>query len=357
MKKITICITNDYVYDRRIQRCVETLKTHYDIEIICRNLHGENTDYPDIKVTRIRMLFNQGFLFYAFFNLRVFLMLLLRKIDIVVAVDYDTIIAAQLSSRFRGTKLVFDAHEFYEESIEIVHRKNVQKFWKWVGKKFVRKADSAYTVSGTIAQTYSEMHGIPFQTVRNVPYFHELSKIRNPHSKKVILYQGVINQGRKLDLLVDSAKYLPEDYEVWIIGEGDLSQVLREQSGENVVFHSWVHPDELYRLTEKATLAYNLLDDSSRSYYYSLANKFFDYIQAGIPSLNNSFPEYVKINERYNCCIITDVNNAQELAQNIMNLVENKQLLSEKRKNARIAAKDLCWENESKTLLKIFNSL
>jgi hypothetical protein len=37
-----------------------------------------------------------------------------------------------------------------------------------------------------------------------------------------------------------------------------------------------------------------------------LANKFFDYIQAGIPQVTMNFPEYAAINREYEVAVLID---------------------------------------------------
>lgn len=356
MKKVTICISNDIIYDRRMLRSIDTLLASFEVDVICRKLHEIPAEIQGVNVKRIKCLFNRGFLFYMEFDLRLFFILLMKRFDILLAVDYDTIMPAAIIKKLKSKRLVFDAHEYFEESVEIVDRKKVQSFWKYLGKTYVKHADLAYTVSETIAGEYRALHGIHFQTIRNVPSLPraEGGKERKPN---VIIYQGVLNQGRKLELLISAGQLLGQEYQIWIVGEGDLSEKLKSIAGNNITFYSWVKPEQLYELTTQASLAYNLLETKSKSYFYSLANKFFDYVHAGVPSINNQFPEYLSINERYNCCITVDISSANELANLIRIKMAAKDELAEYRKNAKLAAKDLCWEKESKKLLALFENL
>jgi glycosyltransferase involved in cell wall biosynthesis len=338
-------------------RSTEALSRDFEIEVISRNLHSKTADSESVNVSRLKCFFNKGFLFYAEFNIRLLLLLMTKSYDIVVAVDYDTLPAAAIAKRLRRKTLVLDAHEYFEESVEIVNRKRVQGFWTWIGKFFVPSCDAAFTVSNTIADIYSEIHGLKFGTIRNLPPSINSESSVAPDESKIILYQGVLNQGRKLHELVGAAKYLPKGYQIWIVGDGDEGDSLKETKLKNMHFYSWVPPNELRELTNKASLGFNLLDSKSKSYYYSLANKFFDYMHAGVPSINNNFPEYVKINERYNCCFLTDVNDAKGLASFVEDCLADEAAFLEKAKNSRLAARDLSWEKESRKLVQIFKDL
>ena len=260
-----------------------------------------------------------------------------------------------------GRKMAFDAHEYFEESVEIVNRRLIRNFWTFVGKYGVRKLALAYTVSESIAKIYTEQHKVNFQVIRNLPL--KLNRIDNrKHEKKIILYQGVLNEGRKLSMLIDSAKYLTEEFEIWLLGEGDDSEMLKAQAKSiksdcKVYFFSWITPIALREYTSQAFIGYNLLSEDSKSYYYSLANKFFDYMHNGVPSLNNKFPEYVHFNERYDCCFVEDIENASDLASFILKLGADEDLMANKQENSLFAAHDLTWENEEKKLLALYEKI
>ena len=68
---------------------------------------------------------------------------------------------------------------------------------------------------------------------------------------------------------------------------------------KKVIFKGYVKPKELPKITAKASIGLNLLENKSLNYYYSLANKAFDYIQAEIPAIHMDFPEYRQLNQTY----------------------------------------------------------
>src|SRR5690606_23972933 len=119
--------------------------------------------------------------------------------------------------------------------------------------------------------------------------------------RPILLYQGALNKGRCLEILIDSAALLPE-YDIIIIGEGDLSESLRKRAEpyHNIEFMGLQTPENIRKITGKCYLGFNLLDaGESLSYFYSLSNKYFDYMQAGVPSVSSELPEYISLNEKY----------------------------------------------------------
>ncbi|WP_235298969.1 glycosyltransferase family protein [Portibacter marinus] len=349
MKSIILCITNDFNYDRRIKRSTDALRKQFNVRVFDRLIHSRSSS------DTIRCWFSRGFLFYAEFNLRLLLKLLFNKVDIIGSIDYDTLPACTLAAKIKSCKLVFDAHELYEESMEIQSRKAIAKFWFGIGQICVPKVNRAYTVSHSLADYYMHLHRLPFQVIRNLPYSSQSVKTVGKADKKIIIYQGVLNKGRMLELLVKVTNYLPQNFQVWILGEGDCGIDLRKMAGERVVFKSWVTPENLMMHTAQSFLGYNLLDDSSQSYEFSLANKFFDYMHAGIPSLNSPFPEYERYNERYNCCYTKHVDGAEQLASWILEIDKEQTVYEEKCKNAQLAALDLNWQKEQNKLIRIYD--
>jgi glycosyltransferase involved in cell wall biosynthesis len=91
--------------------------------------------------------------------------------------------------------------------------------------------------------------------------------------------------------------------------------------------------------------------------YLSLANKFFDYIQSGIPQLTMNFREYRKINDEFEVAILLDDLSAESIADSLNLLLENDELYSRLKENCEKARKIYNWQNEEKKLLNFYNHL
>ena len=92
------------------------------------------------------------------------------------------------------------------------------------------------------------------------------------------------------------------------------------------------------------------------SYYYSLANKFFDYLHAGIPQITTDFPEYRSLNENYDVAIYAELN-ATSIASAIQKLVTDKTLYERLQNNTLTAREALNWQKESEKLLAFYDSI
>jgi len=361
MKQIVFTVTNDLNNDRRMHRiCGSLQNAGFQITLVGRKLKTSKPIFSkSFEQTRLTCLFNKGKLFYLEYNLRLFLYLLFKKTDIICAIDLDTIAACTVAGKIRGKKLVYDAHEYFTEVPEVMCRPAVQNIWRWVEKTFVPKMDICYTVDNSLADLYGQIYGKQFFVIMNAPPLRPADIEVKQDEDKFILYQGALNKGRGLEILIESMKQLP--LRLLLAGEGDLSTYLRKRvidAGlqKKVVFLGMLSPEELEILTPKAFLGYNLLENLGKSYFYSLSNKFFDYIHACVPGLSNPFPEYAAINNMYHIGILTNLS-VPEIVLSVEKALNDSEYYEEIRKNCRVAREIFNWETEEKKLIQIYNDI
>lgn len=296
---ILIVVTNDLTYDQRMQRICATLAAAgHGVRLVgrARKSSAPLAAQPYDQV-RLRCFWEKGKAFYLEYNLRLFFYLLFHRFDAVCAVDLDTLLPAFFGAKMKGRPLVYDAHEYFTEVPEVVGRPAVKKVWEALARLLLPRIRWAYTVGPALAAALQERYGTPFAVVRNVPLAQVAGSGQAPDTEPpFFLYQGVLNEGRGLETAI-RAMHFVEGAELWLAGEGDLSEALRalcRQEGlkDKVRFLGYLRPEALRALTPRAFLGLNLLENKGLNYYYSLANKFFDYLQAGVPSVNPDFPEY-----------------------------------------------------------------
>jgi glycosyltransferase involved in cell wall biosynthesis len=365
MKKILFAVTNDLFTDRRMIRICSTLaNAGFTVQLTGR-VRKNSLDLQPMNFTqkRLRLLFEKGKLFYIEYNIRLLFHLLFQKCDIISSVDFDTVLACSVAARLKKIPLVFDAHEYFTEVPELSGRPLIKNIWRTVARLSLRAAKKSYTVNLSLAKILAKEYEIPFEVIRNLPFRQKSEEVpvANAMSPFILLYQGVLNAGRGLEEAILAAKSL-ENFEFWIIGEGDISSQLRRLVRQNgleskVIFHGNLSPEFLPSLTGKATLGYNLLDGSSMNYYYSLANKAMDYIQAGVPSLQMRFPEYEILNHDYDVFYFAEELSVLQIVEVIQQIRTNPGLYQQRVLNCRRAAIELCWENEKEKLLDIYQGL
>ena len=359
--KITFTVTNDLSFDQRMQRiCSSLSNAGHEVILIGRKrknslaLRGE-----EYEQHRLSLIFDKGFLFYSAYQIRLFFYLLFHSQGIISAVDLDTILPCLLVAKLKGQPIIFDAHEYFSEVPEVVNRTFVKKVWEKVASVCIPKVNKCYTVGDSLARIFEEKYGQKFETIRNVPFAEKSSSGQPSKVKKsVILYQGMLNQGRGLPQIISAMQEI-EGAILWLVGEGDLSAQLREQVteeklSEKVKFLGFIPPDKLAATTQQAYIGINLLENSGLSYYYSLANKTFDYIQAGIPSVQMDFPEYRALQNQYQPFYLIPDLTTESITKAINNLLMDEALYLRLKNNCLSARKELNWEKEEAKLLEIY---
>ncbi|MDX5321304.1 MAG: glycosyltransferase, partial [Bacteroidota bacterium] len=316
----------------------------YEVTLIGRKLtHSKPLpDFP-FRCVRLPFFFTRGKFFYLEMQIRYFFYLLFHSFDIYGAIDLDTALPNFWVARLKGKKWVYDAHEYFTEVPEIVERPGVQRMWKRIERWTVPHADLAYTVSPGLADLFEKEYHKPFSVIRNVPFRQRLTSLPSKENK-IILYQGALNEGRALEFLIPAIKDL--DVELWIAGEGDLSKELRQLSSSleleaKVKFLGYLPPHQLRELTPKAWLGFNVLENKGLSYYYSLANKCFDYLQAGVPTLCSPFPEYLHLAKEYPAFIFAAAN-TEEIRLEISVLLNKPEAYQQLCEACIPAAENLC---------------
>ena len=364
MRKVYIIVINDLVTDQRAHRVAQTLhECGVSVILIGRRFNNsQDVDDREYKTKRFRFLFNRGFLFYSCFNIRLFIRLLLGKKGILVSNDLDTLPACWLASKIRKVPLIYDSHEYFTEVPELAGRKFVRNCWLRIEKMLVPGLKYAYTVSEPIAEEYSKAYNVNFRVIRNLPYRLQ-HPVRLPDlplcdPARTIIYQGSLNPGRGLESMILAMKNL-EKYSFLIFGDGpfrgNLEKLVRDNNlTDRVQIMGRIPFNELQSYTGQASLGISLEENLGKNYYYSLPNKLFDYIQAGIPVLVTGLPEMKKIVEKYNIGMITDSHNPEALARTIETMMNDEEKRMIWKKNLIIAAKELCWENEKEKLLEIY---
>jgi glycosyltransferase involved in cell wall biosynthesis len=359
MKKIIFVVTTDLNYDQRMQRiCGSLHKTGFQVTLVGREWNCSKPLRPQpYRQHRLRCFFKGGKLFYAEFTCRLWLFLLLRKYDAYCAIDLDTILPLWAKARLSGGRFGYDAHEYFPEVIEVTDRPRVKQVWEAIEAFMVPRTDYAYTVTSSLAQIFEKKYGRRFEVIRNVS---PLQRFVEPlKAEKYVLYQGAVNEGRGLETLLLAMRGVHS--RLVICGEGDLSEALREQTRalgieEKVQFRGFLLPEQLLEVTRGAYVGVMLLENRGLSYYYSLANKFFDYIHAGIPQIAVDFPEYRALNEKYQVADLVPLE-PDEISRSLNRLLLDKPYYEKLAANCEQAREELNWQQEEQKLLALYRQL
>jgi Glycosyltransferase len=361
MKHLTFTVTNELSFDQRMIRiCTSLAKAGYKVTLVGVRRKGSKTPLREqpFRQKRLYCFFRKGKGFYLEYNLRLFFYLLFTRTDLICSIDLDTILPGYLVSKIRGLRRVYDAHELFCEMKEVVTRPRIYRWWKRVEKWTVPHYKYGYTVNGPIAEEFKKMYGVDYEVIRNVPLLQPLTIPEKP--EKYILYQGAVNEGRSFETLIPAMQWVP--LPLVICGDGNFMQQTRElvkKFGleEKIIFKGMVQPDELRSITEKAWLGLTLFENKGRSNYYSLANRFFDYMHAGVPQLCVDYPVYKEINNKHRIAVLLFDLSPEAIAQRLNSLLNDQPLYDLLQRNCLEARKAINWQEEEKRLLAFYAKL
>ncbi len=366
-RRILFTVTNDLQFDQRMRRICGTLSNAgYDVTLIGRRPISPSSPLTQTPYTQVQLaglIFTKGKLFYLEFNLRLLLFLLFKPCDAICSIDLDTAVPGIIAAKLRNKIHIFDAHELFTHVPEVARRPRIQAIWEKVQAFTFKHCNTAFTVGPAIAQYFTEKYHKPVQVVRNMPRASVVAHTDTAHfaaieNKKFILYQGALNEGRGLELLIQAMVNIP--CELVLAGEGDVSEPLRKLTQslnlENKVhFLGMIPPHQLPALTKLAYIGFNVSENVGLSYYLSLNNKFFDYTQSHLPSLINPYPEYKQLLSEFQVGLLTEPK-IESIIEQASELLNNPSLYQELKSQCIAASEKWTWEQETPKLLSIFES-
>ena len=331
----------------------------------------ENENFKT-KIIRHSFFYNE-FMFYVPFVLKTGI-----QYNFIYANDLPCLKPAiKLKSKLRA-KVIYDSHEIYNETINQFFPKNskgIKKiifmflifFMRYVGgkaeNKFLKKIDSFITVGEALKLYFEKKYNVKnILIIKNLPLnqndltplnLHELMKLDS--TDFIIIYQGVLNQGRGLFLMIEALKYTNSKVKLLILGNGTLKGSLLDfvkanNLSDKVFFLDRVDSNVLLRYTKGADCGILLLESINLSTKYAAANKLFEYINAGIPVIANKSFEHDIVFEKYAIGLLVE-NNIKSIADamNTMSISNN----SKYKENSLKAVREYNWKNQESILINL----
>jgi glycosyltransferase involved in cell wall biosynthesis len=379
-KLIVVTVISDLVTDYRVHKVCQTLHEQgWRVLLIGtykkKSLPLESRDY---QTYRLKMWFSRTALFYTEFNMRLFFRLLRSKGDIFLGNDLDTMPATMRIARLKKKPLVYDSHEYFLGMAGLEKKPVRSAIWKSIEKKVFSQVKWIYTVSDSIRDLYLRDYQRKILVVRNLPYKNttlpplsqeeqitmQALESRISENKHILLYQGAgINPLRGAEELVQSMTFIdPGIFHLVIIGGGDLFEKLREiidqyQLTEKITLIPKVPFAVLVYFTRKAALGFSIDKPEVLNHRFSLPNKLFEYLHAGVPVLASRLIEQEKIIRQYDVGGFIENHQPGHIAERIIQIFADPAALKRWKQNTRLVCEEMNWEQESKIIIDIFKQV
>lgn len=285
-----------------------------------------------------------------------------------------------------GVKCICEVRDLWPESIVAYGKlkknslvaKILYKGERWIYKRadaliFTMEGGRDYIINQ--GWVNPKKHGIDLQKIyyinngidlEEVISQREIEIFENPIFQGItggkIIYTGSIREVNDVGVILDAAKYLTDlDVTFCIFGDGEekdkLEKRLKSENISNVVFFGKVEKKYIASIVSNALLLLLYSQDIFDIAKYGMSqNKLFDYLAGGHAIISN-LPNSYSIINRYDCGIEKEIQTGKELAQNIRYMLEDTDKLAEWGANAAIAAKDFSFEQHTRKLISIIESL
>lgn len=147
-----------------------------------------------------------------------------------------------------------------------------------------------------------------------------------------------------LDAAVELKKRQRTDIKLVLVGDGMQKKALLERAAElqldNVIFHNPVNKAKLAGLMASADIGLQILANVPAFYYGTSPNKFFDYISAGLPVLNNYPGWLAELITKEQCGFAVPPENPQAFADALEQAANQREKLIEMGRNGQQVARE-----------------
>ena len=286
---------------------------------------------------------------------------------VVHAHDLNTLHPAAQAAKVAGAKLVYDAHELHR------HRHNLGRLAQLRARiderRLVRCVDLFITAGNAWADYLAGLYRIPRPVVlRNVPEpatpaegWDLRTELGISAEQRVLLYQGSIQTNRGIEEAIGALAHLDRCVLV-VAGYGAHRPALerlaaRAGVADRVYFFGPVPNHELLHWTASADVGLCGIRNSSLSYYWSLPNKLFEYVMAGIPVVASDFPEMGALVRETGVGEVCDPDDPASIAAAVRRILDDPDRAAACRRNAAQAANIHNWSHEEQVLLDAYTRL
>jgi glycosyltransferase involved in cell wall biosynthesis len=258
--------------------------------------------------------------------------LALRGLQFVVAADLPALPAALILKAVLGTKVLYDAHEYWAENDGRAEPFEIA-FWQGVERRLVPHADLCQVVSPGLAELLSNETGCRFDSVPNCTPKGALGRrsespraaVAKPGTSKVrFLFQGLLTPGRGLEELLHVWTRVPDNAQLCLRGpEGDFKNSLVRMasdlglSSEAVVFLPAVSEDELVSEATGFDVGLIPYPPSNTNNANCCPNKMAQYMAGGLAILANDTSYVRQIVTAAECGLVVDFGRADLLVERI----------------------------------------
>ena len=266
-------------------------------------------------------------------------------------------------ARRHGAKLVYEPHELETETGD---SRGLRRFMmQRVEARLIRHAHLTIAVNQVIARWYEDSYGLPpVEVVRNIPSpdgeagtVDLRQKFGVSRSDVLFVYSGGLFRGRRVEQFLRIFQRVTPDRHVVFMGFGALAGAVEEAARHHRNIHLLpsVPPRQVLSHLRGADAGLSGMESLSQSNYYSLPNKLFEYLHAGVGALVPNYPEMAQLVSVTKAGWIVEDDTDEAWLKCIQTL--SREAIDAAKIMAREAAPGYTWPNETKRLIEAYRRL
>ncbi|MFH7047112.1 glycosyltransferase family 4 protein [Acinetobacter johnsonii] len=300
----------------------------------------------------------------------IFLSFAFKSIKVALTEQYDVVFATTtpltagipgiFAKWFRRKPFVFEVRDLWPElpkAMGVI--KNPVVLWmmsvlEWTS---YHSADRLVGLSPGIVDGIIK-RGIAPEKVASIPNGCDLDIFASEHqawrpegvqpTDLMAIFTGTHGLANSLNAVLDAAVELKKrqrtDIKLVLVGDGMQKKALLERAVElqldNVIFHNPVNKAKLAGLMASADIGLQILANVPAFYYGTSPNKFFDYISAGLPVLNNYPGWLAELITKEQCGFAVPPENPQAFADALEQAANQRERLIEMGRNGQQVARE-----------------
>lgn len=225
--------------------------------------------------------------------------------------DVYSLPIAYLFKRKYNSKIIYDSREIYSE-LASLRKNNIKKnIIAYIEKGYVSFVDKILVTGELDKEILKEkfpssnilvVYNYP-PKAKNLQPVNFFQILGIPTNSIIMIYQGMILEGRGLELSIKTLQYI-ENAHLIIIGKGEFQEKLKELSKNLSVdnrthFLGEIPYPQLLNYTAGGNIGLALIEPISLSYKLALPNKLFEYFQAKIPVIATRLPAIDRIFQEF----------------------------------------------------------
>ncbi len=354
----------------------QLLKHGHNVTMVCGSYQGGNTGLAgkfkrgkrEGNVHGIRVIeFNLAYSNHDSFIKRtgLFISFALRSISLALTQQYDVLFATTtpltagipgIAARWlRGKPFVFEVRDLWPElpkAMGVITNPIILKLMAVLEWASYRSAHRLIGLSPGIVDGIARL-GVNRENIIMIPNGCDLEIFSNksqPWRPKevaptdlMVVFTGTHGIANGLDAVLESAAVLKQrkrnDIKIVLIGQGKLKPALQarvtQEGLDNVIFHDAVNKTKLAGLMASTNIGLQILANVQAFYYGTSPNKFFDYIAAGLPVLNNYPGWLAELIQTHQCGFAVPPNNTEAFADALERAASDREQLQQMGINAR----------------------